>query len=169
MFCSHCGTKIDGGHVFCPNCGEKLPLQSEEKKKPFWLKALFALPFIALLFLVGYLFTENPAVSTVEDQLDALHQHKLTEAYYEYTTASFQEATPLDKFKEKIKSLPALTSVKKVDVVDEKDADDVSTLNVVVTTDTGDTFNMEYQLTLVDGVWKILYFKFIDNKNPSKI
>lgn len=169
MFCSHCGTKIDGGHVFCPNCGEKLPLEKEKTSTPLWLKALFALPFIALITLFIYYYNDNPPVSSVEDQLEALHDHKLTEAYYGYTTTSFQEATSLEKFKEKVKSAPVLTKIKKVEVIEEKVSDDLSELKVLATTDEGQTVTIEYQLSLVDGIWKILYFKLIDNNIPATL
>jgi hypothetical protein len=161
MFCHHCGIKVEGEHLYCPNCGERLPSRNDKKKWPLWLRLLGGVALIALVISFFFFLIEPDPKNTILDQLRALKSRQLTEAYYGFTTRDFQEATSLEKFKEVIRSFPYLSEVKSIEVLDKEEQDAVATLKVAVTTQKGASFVMEYQLAKDEGKWKIVYFKLM--------
>lgn len=161
MFCKHCGSKVEGHHLFCPTCGERL--DSHKKRFPTLLKWLSAVLILGAL-ISGYLFynKEEPQ-KTIQEQLVALKNNQLTEAYYSYTAKEFQKATPLEKFKEIIRSFHPLSEVKEINVDDSEEKDDRTRLNVTLKTDDKKSFKMEYDLVKEEGNWKIIFFKLLSN------
>lgn len=165
MFCNHCGIKVEGDPLFCPNCGEKLPLRQVKSRYPLWLRWLFGLAVIGLIISLFFFLTEPEPEKTVIDQLESLKNHGLTEAYYGYTSNEFQEATSLEKFKEVLRSFPYLMQVSQVKVLEQEIKDSLATLKLALTSEEGRSFTMEYQLIKDEGKWKILYFKLL--KEPA--
>ena len=166
MYCKHCGSKVEGHHLFCPTCGNRL---SEEpaKRFPNWLKALFGLLILGALIALVVQFKKSDSEDVIKNQLNALKTGKLTEAYYEYTSKEFQKSTSLEKFKEVIKSFPLLSQVNSLSI-DEKDEneDDQEAIKATLDSDDNQSFKMDYGLTKEDGEWKIVFFKLAEAPKP---
>ncbi len=165
MFCKHCGSKVEGHHLFCPTCGERL--DAHGKKFPTLLKWISALLILGAL-VSGYLFynTTEPQ-KAVQDQLVALKNNQLTEAYYSFTSKEFQKATPLEKFKEIIRSFQPLSQIREIQVDEKEEKNDRTRLNMTLKTEDNQSFKMEYDLVKEDGDWKIVFFKLLSNPVPE--
>lgn len=124
MFCKNCGAQVDSAVLYCPRCGKEVqsqqgseddpfpPAASEKKGYPFWFKILIGVGIIGILIGIWDSYrTENP-VTTIEAQLNALRDNKITEAYYGFTSKDFQESTSLDVFREFIKAYPVFSQNK---------------------------------------------------------
>lgn len=161
MYCKHCGSKVEGHHLFCPACGNRL---SEEpaKRFPGWLKALFGLLILGALVALVVQFKKSDSEETIKSQLNALKTGKLTEAYYQYTSKEFQKATSLEKFKEVIRSFPLLTQVSSISIDEKEENDDQESLKATLDSDDNQTFKMDYGLVKEDGEWKIIFFKLAE-------
>lgn len=169
MFCTHCGTKIESGMTACPHCGEPVHFPAKKSKFPLWLRLLLGLVLIGFVAAFFLFFTETDPAKTVENQLNALGQNQLTEAYYEFTSSEFQHATSLEKFKEYIQANPLLTKIKSYKILEVKEEGDVATLKAALTTDTNENFVVEYILTRDAEGWKIYGLKLILNKPSPEI
>ena len=165
MYCKHCGSKVEGHHLFCPACGNRL---SEEpgKRFPGWLKALFGLLILAALIALVVQFKKSDSEETIKNQLNALKTGKLTEAYYQYTSKDFQKSTSLEKFKEVIKSFPLLSQVNSISIDEKEENDDQESIKATLDSDDNQTFKMDYGLVKEDDEWKIVFFKLAEAPKP---
>lgn len=162
MFCSHCGIKVEGEPLFCPNCGERLPPRVAKSRLPLWLRGSGALVLILCLVAIYVYATRVDPLETVIEQLNALKTAQYTEAYYGSTSHDFQEATSLEKFKDVVHAFPYLTQVKDIKLEQEEVHDQFVLLKVALTSEDDHHFTMEYQLVQDDGKWKILFFKLLN-------
>jgi len=167
MYCKHCGSKVEGHHLFCPACGNRL---SEEpvKRFPGWLKGLIALLLVGALVGLFIQLKKNDAEETIKNQLNALKTGKLTEAYYQYTSKEFQKATSLEKFKEVIRSFPLLTQVSNLSIDEKDEEDDQESIKATLESDDNQSFKMDYGLVKEDGDWKIVFFKLAEAPHPME-
>jgi hypothetical protein len=100
-------------------------------------------------------FNSEELLKVIEGQLDALKNHDIPKAYYSFTSAQFQEATPLADFEKFVESTPILT---------HRQAQSFSKLifnNNIASfsgnlTDDGIQYPVEYDLLEEEGKWKIL-------------
>ena len=172
MNCKNCNALVDDNGKFCPTCGHALhdseQHQNSPRLAPRWFKWLLgilsALVAIGLFLAMG----SEDITNVVEDQLKAIRENKLPEAYYNYTTKEFQEATPLDKFKEFVKSYPAFSNNKSIRFTDRKADESLGTLDAVLMTTSGKEIKAQYRLALdkSTGKWKIQSVKFEDVSTP---
>ena len=172
MNCKNCNAQIDDNAKFCPSCGHSVavvPQASHEGSIPKWFKWLLGI--IALLGAIGLFLVmgSEDITDTVEDQLKAIRENKIPEAYYNFTSKEFQAATPLDKFKEFVKAYPVLSENKSVRFIDRKSDESVGTLDAVILTKEGKEVNVQYRLVLDkgNGKWKIQSVKFEDLSSPA--
>ncbi|MFN4173750.1 MAG: DUF4864 domain-containing protein, partial [Parachlamydiaceae bacterium] len=165
MYCKHCGSKVEGHHLFCPACGNRL---SEEppKRFPGWIKVIFGLLILGALIALVTQLKKIDAEETIKEQLNALKAGKLTEAYYEYTSKEFQKATSLEKFKEVVKSFPLLSQVNSLSIDEKEHNEDQETIKVTLDSDDNQTFKMDYGLVKEDDAWKIVFFKLVEGPKP---
>ncbi len=170
MNCPKCGAVVQSPTSFCPVCGNDLGavnkeehLKQEVKRQGFsWFKLLLIIGLVicAILFWKG--LKEEDPTDVVKEQLQALHDNKITEAYYAYTSKDFQNVTPLDKFKEFIKSYPTLLQSKKVELsVKDTPDEDIKVIEGNIVSSNNTVLPVEYQTILENSKWKILYMRFI--------
>lgn len=157
MFCKYCGTKLEDKNSVCPNC--KKPDSTKKIWLPFWTKVtlfVFGIVFILIGILLIY---SNYAEGVVENQLQAIRNGKLTEAYYEYTSKKFQEATSLENFKEFVKSLQPF--IEKSPLSKEETPLDNGTKRVrqIFAAQDNSRLILDFILVKEDDDWKILNMK----------
>lgn len=179
MFCSHCGTKLGTNYRFCPNCGAKLnsqtivPTPSEstpsdpsapimtKKPMPFWFKLVALLAVLALIGVTaGILFTES-WVDVVDHQLNALRQHDISQAYYDYTSKEFQSATSLDQFRNFIEAYPVFLNNQSAHFSQRSIEHNIGTLKGNLTSTNHVNTPIEYKLIKEDDKWKILSIRLL--------
>lgn len=164
--CPFCNAPLEQEGKFCPHCGKER-LSGQEKKSRFGIYVTLALLLAALFLFFFSGFEGTSAESVVKDQLKAIQENKLTEAYYAYTSKEFQAATSLDEFKKFIKGFPLFT---------EKDESDLETLapqgklkvvKGVLKKNHLRPLTVHYQLIDEDGSLKILNLKVIPATNEE--
>ena len=181
MFCSRCGTQIDPGYKFCPNCGAQLestppsavPPEStaetpqanskEVKKKPmpFWFKLASFLAVLALIGVTaGILFTEN-LVDVVDNQLEALRHNDVSKAYNAYTSKEFKEATSLDQFSTFVQAYPVFLNNQSAHFTQRSLEHNIATLKGNLTSNDHVNTPIEFKLIKEDRKWKILSIRLL--------
>lgn len=166
MFCQSCGSALKENGEFCPHCGKRREsnlLTTEKPKKTKWLKATLTLLTFALLYTTTHhLFKEDISL-VVNEQLAAIREDRLTEAYYGFTSSDFQKAVSLEAFRKILKDHPQL--INNQGLKDHKDTvegayglikGELKSVNNLV-------YPIEYQLVKQEGKWKILSFRIFDN------
>jgi len=172
MYCSHCGSLLAENNQYCPSCGEKndvnIPVPLIQVKKGFpWKKWLVVLLFVMFLILSIFYIASKDLTESVEGQLKALRTDKVTEAYYSYTAKAFQKNISLEKFREFIKSYPALFRNQSIQFTDSAFEDGVLILKGTLTSTDKQTLNIEYKLIDEDGDWKILSIELLKNAETT--
>lgn len=158
MFCKYCGASIETSSKYCPACGKPLSSDTSEgvKTTPSWFK-IFVVFIVALALGVVWLFYSTPDLThTVEGQLTALRQNKISEAYYEYTSKEFQSTTSLDAFRQFLKSHPILLETKSIEIDEHKVEDNIGSLKGTLTSAAEETALIQYYLIKEGDRWKIL-------------
>lgn len=167
MLCKQCGFGLGKQANFCPSCGYKVTDEDRQAAQPGsnpakWLKVLSALLIagMAALFL-AILFSDN-MTEPVSEQLKAVKENRLTEAYYGYTSKAFREATSLEKFKEFVNAYPAFAKNESVRFVDRNSEHDRGALKAMIMTAQGVEIPVDYQLVKENDEWRIEYIKLAD-------
>ncbi|MGA8164748.1 MAG: DUF4864 domain-containing protein [Waddliaceae bacterium] len=118
---------------------------------------LVGLVIVGLILALWLTSTRGSMVNVVKGQLQKFREHKLTQAYYDYTAQDFQETTSLDAFREFISSYPVLSENKAL-IIERKKVDnhDIGTIKGIVISNDLHEMNIEYRLTKENNKWKIL-------------
>lgn len=172
MFCRHCGIQIDPGSRFCGNCGYSTYSEniydtkhshiSPRKKAPGWFKFLIGVALVGL-FLLGLMFlTKEDIAESVEGQISALKSNQITEAYYSFTSKEFQSATPLDVFRQFVKTYPAFNLNESVSINKRQVEEGIGSIDTTLIAYDGSKTEVQYKLIREDSKWKILSIKMID-------
>jgi hypothetical protein len=171
MLCKKCGFGISNQANFCPKCGEKVPEEMHQtnstQKTGRWLKILLSLILVGLATAFFMLLISDNMTETVSDQLDAIKEDKLTEAYYSYTSKTFQEATPLTSFREFIEEYPIFSNHKSVRFIDRNTSNEAGTLHAMIMNEDGKEIPVLYQLVKEEDRWLINGIK-LDDTNPEE-
>ncbi|MCE5318530.1 MAG: DUF4864 domain-containing protein [Parachlamydia sp.] len=113
--------------------------------------------------------SENDLAETIQGQLKALKGQQLTEAYYAYTSQTFQQTTSLDKFKEFIRSYPILVQFQEL-VLNKTTSEGNKGAAILFLTSGGQNeAEVDYQLVKEEGGWKIEKIDLVEyRKNPTE-
>lgn len=167
MFCSSCGKPLPDGAQFCESCGTKMGTDPSSRM-PNWMKVILALLAIGLLYALFQLGTTSQPQSVVEDQINAIRNEQLTEAYYNYTSKEFQEATPLDKFKEFVRAFPALTKNSTATFDEPQKEEEGQSIKAELMSADGEKTLLRYHLLEDDDKWKIINIKVIKDEEKEQ-
>lgn len=155
MFCKHCGAEKTEETNVCTQCGQAysppIALPKKRNRLPWILTGLLSLLGVVYLFWAG---REIPT-DVISEQLQAVREGKLTEAYYEYSSKDFQKTVPLDVFKKYIKGNAILESNQAFVIEDEGLLGDTKTVRGYVVAEDGSSFEAVYKLIFEDNKWKI--------------
>lgn len=164
MQCRQCGCVLTQAGNYCPACGMKL--SDEEKaalsavKHPVRKLRVVLWTLLAGLIVAGcFVLFSRDATDTVREQLKAIKDNRLNEAYHNYTSKSFQEAISFEKFGEFLKSYPALADSRSVRFIDRKVVDNTGELQALVETTDGREIPVHYKMAYEGDEWKIQSIK----------
>lgn len=161
MKCSKCGYEFRKPTNYCPACGTQLSDEDKaalsSQKHPAKKMKVFLWGVISALVLVALFILLSPDITdTVKNQLKAIREGHLEEAYTSYTSKAFQQTTSFDQFAEFMKSHPALLKSSSVRFIDRKQADDSGELDALVETSGGKEVPVQYKLVYEGDQWRIL-------------
>lgn len=180
MHCTKCGATIAEEYLYCPHCGDKVgaelpapPTPNMKKPMPFWFKLVTSLSVIALIIVTaGILFTEH-LVDVIDDQLQALREHQIDKAYFDFTSKEFQRTTSFNQFKNFIEAYPVFENNQSAHFSQRSIEHNVATMKGQLTTQDHLKNPIEYKLTKEGGKWKILTIRLLkpsaikNTKNPD--
>lgn len=163
MHCKHCG-KDSEEPVASTN-------QQPETKKtmPLWFKSLLGLVGLVAGILLLNVFLTEDLTDTVKHQMKTIRQGQIAEAYNDFSSKKFKEATSFEAFDEFIKKYPAFSENKSIQFKERNVNNDVGTLDCVMTTKNDKKMLAEYKLVKESDRWKILSIRLEDMGNGSPI
>lgn len=172
MLCKQCGFGLGNKANFCPSCGYKVTeedrLEVQPRSNPAkWLKILSGIILAGLITIfLAILFSDN-MTEVISEQLKAVKEDRLTEAYYGYTSKTFRDGTSLEQFKTFMGAYPVFSKNESVRFVDRNSEDDRGTLKAMIMDAKGIEIPVFYQLVKEDDQWHIENIKLIEpTKNP---
>lgn len=167
MLCKQCGFNLSNQANFCPSCGNKITDEerqqnSSPKQSAKWLKILLGILIAGLTLITLLILLSEDMTDIVSEQLKSIKENRLTEAYYDYTSKSFQEATSLDRFREFMNIYPAFAHNKSVRFIDRTTENDSGSLHAMILTEQGVEIPVQYSLVREGDKWKIESIKLED-------
>lgn len=160
MLCPNCGSSITGLGNKCTRCGKHIEGQSSNKKRSIW-PALLILSAAGLVLFFGLNhMREEDSSKTVKDQLKAIREDHLTDAYYGYTSQEFQKAVSLEAFRDFVKNYPALLKNKSLTVDTVKEDNGFKNIKGDLYYDDHSKVGVEYHLIKENNDWKIVNLQF---------
>jgi len=189
MLCQNCRAEIDAKVNFCPNCGCKIrgnadlapfkpnsnsfPLEARKNKEvifkrqsPLWFKVILIAVALLCFFSILIALMSQDLTDAVSDQLVALREKKITEAYYNFTSREFQKATSLENFHKFVEEYPIFLRNKSVRFIDRSMENDVGKLDAMLMGEQGLEMPVQYRLIDQEGKWKILSIQ-MENKTEA--
>jgi len=167
MFCSNCGAKLSENQSTCTNCG--LSVQQGQKKVPFWIKALFFIFIAIVAYFIWAVSYGQSIASVVEDQINDIHNQKITQAYYDYSSKEFQKATSLDQFKEFLKNQAVFSEKTSFHIDDQTIAGSIVTIKGTFLQNEKSLAKAEYQLIEENEKWKLLNIQIFPIKAEKNL
>jgi Domain of unknown function (DUF4864) len=167
MFCKQCGCNHGSQVNFCPDCGYQV---SEKDRQEYlssqhparWLKILFGMILVILAISIFLILFSDNMTEVVSDQLQAIKENKLTEAYYNYSSKSFQKATSLEEFREFFQSFPFFSHYQSVRFIQRDSETHTGYLKAMMMTDQGNEIPLEFELVKEGDQWLVDNMKFED-------
>lgn len=176
MFCKQCGFNHGSQANFCPACGYKISEKDRQEHlsgqyPAKWLKILFGFILGVLVLSIFLILFSDNMTKVVSDQLQAIKENRLTAAYYDYSSKSFQKATSLEDFKQFFLNYPFFSHYESVRFIDRDNGPDSGVLHAMMKTDQGVEIPLEFELVKEGDQWLIENMKFEDSsvsENASK-
>lgn len=163
MLCPHCQTPVDPSGHSCARCGKTIepPQQLPASKRNFLWFTVLGLVIAATLLFAGVVWVVTQHYEDViEKQLEAIHDNRIIEAYYSYTTKEFQANTSFEAFKSFVKNHPELARMKELTIIDKEASGPAAYVTGLMTFSDGQEKLVEYNLVKEDNDWKIEGFAF---------
>ncbi len=91
----------------------------------------------------------------VLNQLDAIKEGKVQEAYDKYTSNIFRRRSSLSDFKDFVLQQPTLTNFKVAKVTDGRQREDVAVLKAKLIDNNDEPFNVIFILHMRDDEWRV--------------
>lgn len=101
-------------------------------------------------------YKQETPLEIVKEHLQTIQQGQLTEAYYAFSSSSFQEAISLEEFKHFLHNHPLILSAKTQQFEKLKPKKGIETIRVHFISEDGGKLTLEYQITKQRKAWKIL-------------
>lgn len=130
---------------------------AQSGKKSKGLSDLIIILF-SLVILGGgyfYFFINKDVREIVNEQLAALHQHDIQKAYYDFTSAQYQEKVSFPLFKRFVQAHPALNENESIRFYNQEEEKDNALLSAQLIGPHRQTAPILYRFVKSAGVWKI--------------
>lgn len=111
---------------------------------------------------------KNDVINLIKKQLNLIKEGKLDEAYKDYSSQEFTEATSEDDFKKFLKNYPEFKDFKKMRFGKKTENRGIILQQVVLTTDKGDS-EVDYWVSQEKGQWKIWGIRVEESANYPPI
>lgn len=135
---------------------------------PRWFKIILSIFAAIILFIALLLIFSKDVTDTVSDQLKSIRENRITEAYYNYASKAFQEATSLDQFRNFVEAFPSLSHNKSVLFVDRNVEGNQGTLDAILTSQEGIDSKASYHFIKEGDKWKILGITIQDQSESNQ-
>lgn len=133
---------------------------------PLWFKIVAGIAFIALVAVTaGILFTET-VVDIIEDQLKSLRTKDYEQAYHNYTSTAFQDATSYEQFLKFLQVYPIFinNTSSHFNKRSMSITNDMMIVRGNLTSPEHLKYPVEYRLIKEEGKWKILSIQLLSSK-----
>lgn len=173
MKCKHCNGVLDPQSRYCSYCGCEVPVGSDTRspnaksKSRVWIRLLIVCVVAVVAFSLGMEFLTTDPALTIEEQLVSLRAGHYTEAYYNYTSKSFQDSVTLDNFRKFILNDPAFATLQSVKILNKNVDANLGSVVAVLSTGKGSEVPIHYRLIKEGNRWKILSIRFEDPTRGS--
>jgi hypothetical protein len=164
MSCPHCGAPLKEGETVCPHCvkqEERISHNTPTGGAPWWVKLLACAIALCALFLGWRTFSSHDEIGeTVQNQLKAFHDNRLTEAYYQYSSKDFEKNIPLKEFQQFAETFPVLAHNKGIIFTERSVKDNTAEVKGTLTTLENVKVPIEYTLVKENDKWKVSKIEF---------
>lgn len=123
---------------------------------PKWFKYLVGFASLALFFFFLTTFLKENMDDVVEEHLKKIREHRITQAYFDYTSKNFQDTTSLEAFRDFVISYPELSENKMFRVEEKTAENEIGAIKGVLISNDLQEMKTEYQLIREGDKWKIL-------------
>lgn len=135
---------------------------------PLWVRVLFLFScggaFVAMLALL----TPDGAVDTVEEQLVALNDNRISQAYYEYTSKEFQKTTSIKQFKEFLSIYPVLFETRSYRLKLEETDENRAQVSGVLVSQGLEEMQANWGLVKENEEWKVVSLRLTELINEEQ-
>ncbi len=126
-----------------------------KKSKAGWFWMLFFTVMAGVAIGIWGALFSGDMLDVVSGQLEKIREHRITEAYYEYTSKAFQENTSLENFRNFLTLYKVLSDNKSFRFEDQNRQREAGTITGVLISDDLQEMQAEYQLVREGNIWKI--------------
>lgn len=164
MQCPKCQSDLPLHSRFCPHCGRKL---SGRSFTYLWA-GLALIGILALAWAAFVSYSDDDGIEVaIRRQLKALKAQQLTEAYYAFTSQTFQQTTSLEKFKDFVHAYPILVQFQEL-VINQATSDRNKGAATLFLTSSGQTeAEVHYQLVKEKGSWKVEKAELVEYRKAA--
>lgn len=138
-----------------------------ERKKRLWPRLLFYFVVGAILLLSLLLLLTPDLAGIANQQLKAMQEDQLTEAYYKYTSRSYQETHSYDTFKQFVRSTPLLQHYTKVQFSEEDVEGNQGKIKAVLQGGGSFDATVDYVFVKEDRQWKVAEMEVHEYDKPG--
>lgn len=145
-------------------------MTTDQKTSKFslWVKVLFLFSCGGAIVAMLALLSPHGAIDTVKEQLEALNDNRISQAYYEYTSKEFQKTTSIQQFKEFLSIYPVLFETRSYDLKQERaDEKRAQVIGVLVSHDL-EEMQAEWGLVKENDEWKIVSLRLTELLNEEQ-
>lgn len=148
---------------FCPNCGRKL---SGRSFLYLWT-GLVLVGILALTWAGLSSYSDDNLEMAIQGQLKALKAQQITEAYYAFTSQTFQQTTSLDKFKEFVHTYPIVVQYQKLVINQATSDQNKGAATLFLTSGGKNEAEVHYQLVKEEGAWKVDKLELVEYRKEA--
>lgn len=160
--------------MYCSKCGAPIIDEEGSKTEPKkWHWGLKLLTLLAVILLAGWAIItlmqppEEDLAVVVKGQLSALQEHRITEAYYHYSSKKFQSTVSLETFHHWLEKSPIFLQVYSAQFGQQIINGDVGTLKGILIGRDNVLTTIEAQLVKENGEWKVSKLSLIENEKKA--
>lgn len=169
MFCTKCGIRLtDDKQKCCQACSHVVEKNRSSKK--FSLFKFFSLMVLCFLPIVIFveLKKENDLQFVVEEQLKALKNNHITEAYYHFSSKEFQKNVSLEKFHDWYEKHPILSKYNRTQFAPQNIEGTEGEITGLLIGEKNDLNSIEVKFVKEGKGWKISELVVEDDKKTEK-